>query len=412
VAYIFLVPQIIELSMSVKIYVTGLGMVSGIGLDVPQTLDAIKNSRSGIGELTLFDSVHKGNLPVCEVKASNQKLKEDLQITKTTSRTALLGIMAAKEALVSAGIVQSPVRTGLISSTSVGGMDMSEKFYGIYKKDSAKGKLRNMISHDCGDSTERIADYLGIKDYVSTISTACSSAANAIMFGARLIKNGFLDRVVVGGTDSLTKFTLNGFNALMIVDKGGCKPFDENRAGLTLGEAAGYIVLESEQIVKKNNKKIYCELKGYGNANDAYHQTASSPEGNGPFMSMKLTLDMSGLAIDNIDYVNVHGTGTPNNDLSEGKALIRLFGEKVPKFSSSKAYTGHTLGAAGGIEAVLSVMCIEHQMIIPNLNFTTPITELGLIPETKFLQPVPVNNVMSNSFGFGGNVSSLIFSRV
>jgi 3-oxoacyl-[acyl-carrier-protein] synthase-1 len=320
--------------------------------------------------------------------------------------------MAAKEALVKAGIKDMSERTGLISSTSVGGMDMSENFYATYRKEATKGKLRNMISHDCGDSTERIADHLGIKDYVSTISTACSSAANAIMFGARLIKNGFLDRVVVGGTDSLTKFTLNGFNALMIVDKGGCKPFDENRAGLTLGEAAGYIVLESEQIVRKNNKKIYCELKGYGNANDAYHQTASSPEGNGPYMAMKMTLDMSGLTTDQIDYVNVHGTGTPNNDLSEGKALIRLFGEHVPRFSSSKAFTGHTLGAAGGIEAVLSVMCIEHQMIIPNLHFTTPIAELGLVPETQFLQPVTVNHVMSNSFGFGGNVSSLIFSRL
>jgi 3-oxoacyl-[acyl-carrier-protein] synthase-1 len=217
---------------------------------------------------------------------------------------------------------------------------------------------------------------------------------------------------VVGGTDALTKFTLNGFNALMIVDKEGCRPFDEDRAGLTLGEAAGYIVLESEHLIKKNNKKIYCELKGYGNANDAYHQTASSPEGDGPFMAMKKTLDISGLSVDEIDYINAHGTGTPNNDLSEGKALIRLFGTHVPKFSSSKAYTGHTLGAAGGIEAVLSVLCIEHQMIIPNLHFATPITELGLVPETQFLQPVEVNNVMSNSFGFGGNVSSLIFSRL
>jgi 3-oxoacyl-[acyl-carrier-protein] synthase-1 len=321
-------------------------------------------------------------------------------------------MMAASEALVNAGNGAMPVRTGLISSTSVGGMDLSENFYAGYRKGPHKGKLRNMVSHDCGDSTERIADLLGIIDYVSTISTACSSAANAIMFGSRLIKNGFLDRVVVGGTDALTKFTLNGFNALMIIDKGGCKPFDENRAGLTLGEAAGYIVLESEQMASQKSKKIYCELKGYGNANDAYHQTASSPEGDGPYMAMKMALDMSGLPIEKIDYINVHGTGTSNNDLSEGKALVRLFGQKVPKFSSSKAFTGHTLGAAGGIEAVLSVMCIEHQMIIPNLHFQTPIAGLGLVPETQFIQPVGINHVMSNSFGFGGNVSSLIFSRL
>jgi 3-oxoacyl-[acyl-carrier-protein] synthase I len=400
--------------MSVRIYITGIGMVSGIGLDTAQTLDAIKSKKSGFGEITLFNSAHKGILPVCEVKASNQELKEHLKIksSKTISRTALLGMMAAREAINNAGGSDSDIRTGLISSTSVGGMDLSENFYATYRKDPNKGKLREVVSHDCGDSTERIADFLGIKDYVSTISTACSSAANAIMFGARLIKNGILDRVVVGGTDSLTKFTLNGFNALMIVDKQGCKPFDENRTGLTLGEAAGYVIIESDQLVRKYNRKILAELKGYGNANDAYHQTASSPEGDGPYMAMKMTLDMSGLSTSDIDYVNVHGTGTPNNDLSEGKALLRLFGNKVPKFSSSKAFTGHTLGAAGGIEAVLSVMCIEHKMIIPNLHFSTPIAELGIVPETQFIQPVEVNNVMSNSFGFGGNVSSLIFSRV
>ncbi len=400
--------------MSVKIYVTGVGIASGIGINVPETLVSIKNKKSGFAGLTLFNSVHKGVLPVCEVKATNEQLKQQLKIDtrNTITRTALLGMLAAREAFADAGITENAPRTGLISSTSVGGMDSSENFYVGYKHNHNNGKLRNIVSHDCGDSTERIADYLGIKDYVSTISTACSSAANAIMFGARLIKNGFLDRVVVGGTDSLTKFTLNGFNALMIVDKEGCRPFDENRFGLTLGEAAGYLVLESEHLIKKSNKKIYCELKGYGNANDAFHQTASSPEGDGPYMAMKKTLDMSGLSADEIDYINAHGTGTPNNDLSEGKALIRLFGNHVPKFSSSKAYTGHTLGAAGGIEAVMSVLCIEHQMIIPNLHFTTPIVELGLVPETQFLQPVEVNNVMSNSFGFGGNVSSLIFSRL
>jgi 3-oxoacyl-(acyl-carrier-protein) synthase len=399
--------------MSAKIYVTGIGIVSGIGSDITETLSSLKNKRPGFAGLTLFDSVHKGVLPVCEVKATNEELKKQLGINshKTMTRTALLGMLAAREAFENAGDVNNKsVKTGIISSTSVGGMDLSEHFYVGFRGNPRAGKLRNIVTHDCGDSTECIADYLHIKDYVSTISTACSSAANAIMFGARLIKNGIVDRVVAGGVDSLTKFTLNGFNALMIIDKEGCKPFDENRAGLTLGEAAGYIILESEHLIKHSKKKIYCELKGYGNANDAYHQTASSPEGDGPYLAMAKTLEMSGLSVNDIDYINAHGTGTSNNDLSEGKALKRLFGENVPKFSSSKAFTGHTLGAAGGIEAVLSVLCIEHQMIIPNLHFTTPIAELGLTPETEFIQPFKVRNVMSNSFGFGGNVSSLIFS--
>jgi 3-oxoacyl-[acyl-carrier-protein] synthase-1 len=228
--------------------------------------------------------------------------------------------------------------------------------------------------------------------------------------GARLIKNGVLDRVLVGGADALTLFTLNGFNSLMILDRNGCKPFDENRNGLTLGEGAGFLVIESEEAVKKEGKTILCEIKGYGNACDAFHQTASSPEGNGAYLSMEKALASACLRPATIDYINAHGTGTKNNDLSEGVAIKRLFSDRIPAFSSTKAYTGHTLGAAGAIEAVFCVMAIQHQWIYPNLTFRQTMKELGFSPVTTFQYEVPVRNVMSNSFGFGGNNTSLIFS--
>lgn len=414
--------------MSNRVFVTGIGIVSAIGNNVEKTLNSIYSLKSGIGEITHLNTFHKSKLPAAEVKYSDNELLEIVGTLNQSNlsglprpdrfqftRTALLGMLAAKEALASSKIDPNKtgdMPTGLISANSVGGMDKSEIFYSKFLTNPKKGRLKDIISHECADSTEKIADYLNIKDYITTISTACSSSANSIMFGARLIKNNFLNRAIVGGTDSLTKFTLNGFNTLMIIDKDKCKPFDENRNGLTLGEGAGFLVLESEKAVALGNKEVLCELKGWGNTCDAYHQTASSPEGYGAYLAMKKTIDMSGISPGDIDYINAHGTGTDNNDLSEGKAIEKLFFSKIPKISSTKSFTGHTLGAAGGIEAVLCVLAIKHKIIFPNLNFSQQMKELSFSPVTKLLDNVEIKNVLSNSFGFGGNNTSLIFSRI
>ncbi|MBD3590643.1 beta-ketoacyl synthase [Bacteroides sp. GM023] len=397
-----------------KIYVTGLGVVSGIGIGVSENIEALRQGKHGIGKVTLFPTAL--DVPVSEVKRSNEELKQLLSIPsqQTISRTALLGMVAAKEALEDSRLnlllsrpSQQPLRIGFISATSVGGMDLSEHFYESFKENPARGRLREVISHDCGASTEQIASYLGISDFITTISTACSSAANAIMLGARMIKHGLLDAAIVGGTDALCRFTLNGFNSLMILDKAHCRPFDRSRTGLNLGEGAGYLVLQSESSLQRTP---YCELSGYANTNEAYHQTGSSPEGDGAFLSMSEAIASSGIAPEEIDYINVHGTGTPGNDASEGMALRRIFGKHVPPFSSLKAFIGHTLGASEGIEAVYSVLSIYKGMIYPNLNFTDAMPETELIPETSFREGVPVRHVLSNSFGFGGNDSSLLFS--
>jgi 3-oxoacyl-[acyl-carrier-protein] synthase-1 len=322
-----------------------------------------------------------------------------------------MGLIAAREAYAHAGLDRIPrLRTGLISATTVGGMDQCELYYEDFLTNDSKNIY--IETYDCADSTEKIATSLGITDYMTTISTACSSAANAILYGARLIKAGYLDRVVAGGTESLTKFHLNGFNALKILDKEHSKPFDARRNGINLGEGAAYVILESEEAAKEGNRERIAELVGYGNSCEAFHQTASSPDGTGPFLAMKQALEMSGLKPSDIDYINAHGTGTDNNDLSEGIAIQRLFGDNIPKVSSTKPFTGHTTSAAGSTEAILAILCLKESIILPNLNFEVPMPELQFTPVKELLRDINVTHVMSNSFGFGGNDSSLVFKKV
>lgn len=399
--------------MNPEVYIAGIGAITSIGNTIAECLASFEKGQAGMADIAYLDTVHRHLIPVAEVKLSNKELAGNAGISAATSRTTLLGLIAAKEALNDAAIADlSSLRTGFVSANTVGGMDKSEDFFTDFVTDNSKGKLRNVFDHECGCVTEAIADQLGIKDFLTTISTACSSSANAIFYGARLIRNDILDVVIAGGTDALTKFTLNGFNTLMILDKAYCKPFDENRQGLNMGEGAGYVVLVSEKVANKLKKAVYCKLGGYNNSNDAYHQTASSPDGTGPYLAMKIALEKSGLNPSDIDYINLHGTGTPNNDNAEGTAVKRLFDPNYPPMSSTKSFTGHTLGASGAIEAVFSVLAIRHGIIYPNLRFETQMHEFSFAPEKNFLTNQTINHVMSNSFGFGGNCTSLIFSRI
>jgi 3-oxoacyl-(acyl-carrier-protein) synthase len=394
------------------VHVVGAGVISAIGNSVPETLRSFQKQLSGIGPITQLDTIHQHSLPVGEVKLSNKELAVRIRTEKQITRTAMLGIHAAREAVIHSAIPDlKKWRTGLISATTVGGMDRTEYFFSEFSKDPSKGKLRDVVNHDCGRSTELIADALQIKNYVSTINTACSSSVNSIILGSRLIANGMLDVVIAGGTDALTKFTLNGFNTLMILDKEPCRPFDATRNGLNLGEGAGFLVLVSDRVVKEQRLASIACVSGFANTNDAYHQTASSPEGRGSFAAMQQALERSGLKPEQLDYINLHGTGTINNDQSEGTAIKRMFQKEIPRLSSTKSFTGHTLGACGGIEAVFSVLAIQQGCVFPNLRFQKPIEELEIIPQTKYEEGLDIRHVMSNSFGFGGNCSSIIFSR-
>lgn len=398
--------------MNKGVAVTGMGIISAIGNNVAENYDALINERKGITRVDNIETIQRDEIMVGEVKSTNDELiaQLNLPIENNYSRTAMLGVIAAKEAIANAGITDiKKYKTGIISGTSVGGMDMTEKYYYEYLTEKAPQKY--IESHHAGDSTQKIAEQLGVEEsLVTTISTACSSAANAIMLGARLIKSGKLDRVVVGGADCLSKFTINGFKTLMILSDTYNTPFDENRKGLNLGEAAAFLVLESDKVVKAENKKVLAYVKGYGNANDAFHQTASSENGDGATLAMEKALKVANLKPSDIDYINVHGTATGNNDLSEGRAILRIFGGEMPEFSSTKAYTGHTLAAAGAIEAVYSILALQHNIIFPNLNFKTPMKEFSMIPQTK-LKKKELKTVLSNSLGFGGNCSTVIFSK-
>jgi len=394
------------------VYVAGVGVVSAIGKNLPECLHSFENGMAGIASMRFLKSVHHADIPVAEVPMSNQELASISGFSPNISRTALLSMIAAREAVENAGIGNfQSWRAGFISANTVGGMDKTENFFPDFLSDRRKGKLRDLIHHECGSTTELVADRLGIREHISTISTACSSSANAIFFAARLIEHGILDFAIAGGTDSLTRFTLNGFNTLMILDRQHCKPFDENRKGLNLGEGAAYLVLVSERLANHLKKRPYCRLSGFANANDAYHQTASSPGGTGSLLAMKGALDRAGLKASDIGYINLHGTGTQNNDHAEGTAIRILFQDPYPKMSSTKSFTGHTLGASGAMEAVFSAIAIDRGIIYPNLRFSEPMVDLPLVPETVFQKNQNLNHVLSNSFGFGGNCSSLIFSK-
>ena len=394
-----------------KVAITGMGIISSIGNTVEENFHSLVSLKTGLSTISNIETIHKDIIKVGEIKLTNEQLAEQLNLPSDNnySRTALLGAIAAKQAVENANITDiNAYKSGLISATSVGGMDMTEKYYYEYFENEASRKY--ITSHDIGDNSQKIANSIGLKGLVTTISTACSSAANAIMLGARLIQSGELDRVVVGGTDALAKFTINGFKTLMILSDGYNAPFDNYRKGLNLGEAAAFLVLESETIVKNENKEVLAYVTGFGNANDAFHQTASSENGDGAFLAMNKAFKMAKIHPSEIDYINAHGTATPNNDLSEGRAIIRIFGENVPDFSSTKPFTGHTLAAAAGIEAVYSILAIQNNIIFPNLNFKTNMEEFNLTPQLT-LKEKEIHHVLSNSFGFGGNCSTLIFSK-
>ncbi len=425
------------MSMSVNnnpVYIAGLGVISAIGKNVAENLHALESGEAGMEAIRYLETAHRGEFPLAEVKASNEELAALTGVADgkrmapvNVSRTALLSFIAAKEALKSSGLqfgagqsggpasagtlAQPNLRLGMVSANTVGGMDKTEEFYRSFLQNPQKGKLRDVVLHECGSVTEWVADRLGISDHITTIDTACSSSANAIFFAARLIRHGFLDAVVAGGADSLTRFTLNGFNTLMILDREYCTPFDEDRRGLNLGEGAGYLLLVSQRVAASLKSAPVAKLAGFCNRNDAYHQTASSPDGRGSFMAMQGALENSGLQPSDIDYINLHGTGTPNNDLAEGLAIKRLFDPLYPPMSSTKSFTGHTLGASGGIEAVFSALSVQKDLIYPNLRWRTAMKELPFTPGTSLIRDRPIRHVLSNSFGFGGNCSSLIFSK-
>lgn len=393
-----------------KIAITGAGIISAIGNNKEHTLDALREGRSGIGPMRHLQSCHK-ELPVGEVELTDKELKVKAGLDQglEISRTTLLGIEAVRQALDEAKIKkQEGKKIIFISGTTVAGMDITEKHFNLASSDGIED-YSFIKQHECGSSTETIAEHFGVFDECATISTACSSAANAIALGAQMLKEGKTDIVVAGGAEALSLFHLNGFNSLMILDHEQCRPFDSTRQGLNLGEGAGYIVMEREDSAHERGVETLACVSGYGNACDAFHQTASSDNGEGAYLAMTGAIRMAGLEPRDIQYVNAHGTGTPSNDKSESAALRRVFGDSLPSISSTKSATGHTTSASGGIETVICILAMRNGIIPANIGFKSADAEcVNPIEEVTEKQ---IDNVMCNSFGFGGNDTSIIISR-
>ena len=392
-----------------RIVITGIGVISALGDSVDVNHKALIKAECGLSSLQLFKTVYSETLKFGEIKIENEELKNRLNINNNgVTRTSLLALHALKEAIKYSSLNESQIKsydTALIVANTVGGMCLTDE---LYKDSNSKdGGSEYVGSYDCGSTTLFLQQQLGVKGICNTINTACSSSANALMFAARLINNGYANRAIVGGVDSLAKFTINGFNSLGILAPQNCKPFDKDRNGLNLGEGSGFIVMEKESDV--HNKNIYAVLSGYFNSNDAFHPSALSDNGDGPYLAMTGALKKANLSPSQIGYVNTHGTATENNDEVESKALLRVY-EKVPSFASTKSKIGHCLGAAAAIESVFSIMALYNQEMYPSLNFTNTIESTGLMPLLEY-KKFSFEHIMTNSFGFGGNCSSIIFSK-
>lgn len=391
-----------------------MGIISALGRGAAAHLEALRVGQSGLRLPRHLDTIYAQEYLMGEVRLGNDELSALLGLPAGNNgytRTTLLALVAMNELVQATGIdtlAQEPL--AFINANTVGGMCSVENMYMDFIAGDTPEEYKKYIDTlDCAESTLNIARFFGLKPFMATISTACSSSANALILGARMIQQGLVKRAVCGGCDSLSRFTINGFASLKNVSKTACRPFDRDRSGLNLGEGAGYLLLEREEDALARGAQILAVLTGYSNSNDAYHPTAPSPDGSAALRTMERALQKAKLAPTDIDYINAHGTATDSNDAAEGKAIERLFGAGAV-FSSTKPFTGHTLAAAGAIEAIFSIWALQHNTVLPNLNFNAAPADVLIRPATA-TNHREMNHVLSNSFGFGGNNVSLIFSK-
>jgi 3-oxoacyl-[acyl-carrier-protein] synthase II len=387
---------------SVRIAITGVGVICSIGRNAAEVWSAIEESRAGIDTLSRFP----GETFPTDLAA---EVRDDLARSKRLSRTDMLAVTAAKEALAQAGDV--PLERAIVSSgTSTGGLLEGESYY--FQR-IARGRRRALASRVLQQPTsgpsDAVARALRLGGGVLSNATACASSGAAIGMAADYLRSRHADVALAGGSDALCRLTYSGFNVLQAVDPEPCAPFSATRKGITLGEGAGYLVLERWDDAAARGATILAELAGYGASCDAHHPTAPIEDGSGARAAMQAALSEGGSPP--VEYVNAHGTGTQLNDSAETKAIAAAVGTNVP-VSSSKSFFGHTLGASGGVEAVITVLALQHQVAPPTLRLSKSADDcvLDYIPNTP--RPLPMTNVLSNTFGFGGSNVSLLFRRV
>lgn len=383
---------------------TGAGIVCSIGRNKAEVWQSIVDARAGIAKMTSFPGETFPTDIAAEVLAT-------LPSAKRFSRTDLLAVAAAKEALEQAG--DAPRERAIVSTgTSTGGLLEGETYY--FRR-IVRGRRRTpasrVLQQPTSGPSDAVAKALALGGGVVSNATACASAGAAIGMAADYLRSGHADVALAGGSDALCRLTYSGFNVLQAVDPEPCSPFGSSRKGITLGEGAGYLVLERWDDAVARGATILAELCGYGASCDAHHPTAPAEDGHGAEAAMRGALSEARLTPGMVDYVNAHGTGTLLNDSAETKAIIAAVGTGVP-VSSSKSYFGHTLGASGAVEAVVTVLALQHQIAPPTLRLTQSADDcpLDYIPGTP--RPMAMQHVLSNTFGFGGSNVSLAFRRV
>jgi len=396
-----------------RVVVTGLGAVTSLGNDLASTWGGLVSGRSGIGPITLFDASGFRTQLAAEVKELPAGL--DPRLTRRLSRTDVIGLTAAAEALADAELDldrEDPSRIGVVLGAGVSGLLDSENYFrDLLARGARRARPTKVLNHPPDQTTDRIAERWGFLGPRSTITTACSSSATSLGYAADLIRHGFCDVVVTGGADTFARLTHGGFNALRSVDPEPCRPFDRRRKGLTIGEAAGLLVFEDEAHARRRGARLRGRFLGYGVTSDAHHMTQPEPTGEAGARTIAACLRASGLNADDVDYVNAHGTATPQNDSAETAALKRALGNRAREIplSSIKSMLGHCLCAAGAIEAVSTVRTIETGLIPPTIRLEEPDPECDLDCVPNVVREARVKIALSNSFAFGGNSTVVAF---
>lgn len=409
-----------------RVVITGLGMVTPLGNTVEENWDAVCNGRSGIGPITRFDA---SDFPVRiagEVKNFNpEDYIEDKKEIKKMDTFLHYALASGKMAVHSAGLVindDNAERVGVLVGAGLGGLATIERYHALYLKEGPKKISPFFVPMLIINlAPGQIAMYFGAKGPNSSMVTACATGNHSIGEAFKIIQRGDADAMIAGGVEStITPLAVGGFSAMKALSathnhepERASRPFERDRDGFVIAEGAGILVLEELETAKRRGAPILAEIIGFGCNADAYHITAPSPNGEGAARCMNLALKDAGVSYQEVDYINAHGTSTPANDLAETKAIKTVFQERSKHIavSATKSMTGHLLGAAGGVEAIYTVLALKHGIIPPTINYENPDPECDLdyVPNTARQQNIKV--ALSNSFGFGGTNATLVFKK-
>jgi 3-oxoacyl-[acyl-carrier-protein] synthase II len=385
--------------------ITGLGAVSPFGAGVKAYWDGISGGVCAIRPITLIDT--EGFR--CRIGA---EVPEGVGGSARRSRADRLALAAAREALDDAGIARGErAEAALIVGAVGGGMLEAEAWYWRHARGAHEPMPRALASSFPSAHADVLGSALGLGGPRETVVTACSSGAVSLALAADLVADGIVPLAIAGGVDALTRICFMGFNALKLLDPAPCRPLDRDRRGMSIGEGAAFVVLENADRARAREARIYAELTGYGMTSDAFHVTSPHPEGEGMARAMRAALRGAGVTASAVGYANAHGTGTPQNDRIEARALRDVFGEGRLLVSSTKSMIGHTMAAAGALEAVATVLALVHDLIPPTAQLETPDPEIGFDCVPRAAREAAVELAISNSFGFGGQNVTLLFRR-